>query len=159
LLRKKNSPERRGYFSIPCLLQNWSGMRIPNLERRSFYLRLIYALCLCGATWTHLQVVLVHGLSWDYGGAAPLTRIYWTSLLFIDPLTALLLLLSPGAGLILCVAVIVTDVVHNSWFALHHPIRTDLYLSQIVFLLFVAFTVWTAWRGAVSRSAALRAAD
>jgi hypothetical protein len=159
LLRKKNSPERRGYFSIPCLLQNWSGMRIPNLERRSFYLRLIYALCLCGATWTHLQVVLVHGLSWDYGGAAPLTRIYWTSLLVIDPLTALLLLLSPGAGLILCVAVIVTDVVHNSWFALHHPIRTDLYLSQIVFLLFVAFTVWTAWRGAVSRSAALRAAD
>jgi hypothetical protein len=134
-------------------------MRIPNLERRSFYLRLIYALCLCGATWTHLQVALVHGLWWDYGGAAPLTQIYWTSLLFIDPLTALLLLLSPGAGLILCVAVIVTDVVHNSWFVLHHPIRMDLYLSQIVFLLFVAFTVRTAWRGRARRPGALRAVD
>ena len=134
-------------------------MPIPNLERRSFYLRLIYALCLCGATWTHLQVALVHGLWWDYGGAAPLTQIYWTSLLFIDPLTALLLLLLPGAGLILCVAVIVTDVVHNSWFVLHHPIRMDLYLSQIVFLLFVAFTVRTAWRGRARRPGALRAVD
>ncbi|WP_434106892.1 hypothetical protein [Paraburkholderia caffeinilytica] len=104
-------------------------------------------------------MALVHGLSWDYGGAAPLTRIYWTSLLFIDPLTALLLLVAPGVGLILCVAVIATDVGHNSWFALHHPIRLDLYLSQIVFLLFVAFTVRTAWRGATRRSAALRAVD
>ena len=134
-------------------------MRIQDIERRSFYLRLIYALCLCGATWAHLQVALVHGLWWDYGGAAPLTQIYWTSLLFIDPLTVLLLLLSPRAGLILCVAVIVTDVVHNSWFALHHPIRMDLYVSQIAFLLFVAFTVRTAWREAASRGAALRAAD
>ncbi|MFL9983799.1 hypothetical protein [Paraburkholderia sediminicola] len=67
--------------------------------------------------------------------------------------------MSPTAGLILCVAVIVTDVVHNSWFALHHPIRMDLYLSQIAFLLFVAFTVRTAWRGAASRTAAQRAAD
>ncbi|CAE6765532.1 hypothetical protein PQR25_01250 [Paraburkholderia nemoris] len=134
-------------------------MRVHDIERRSFHLRLIYALCLCGATWTHLQVALVHGLWWDYGGAAPLTQIYWTSLLFIDPLTVLLLLLSPRAGLILCVAVIVTDVVHNSWFALHYPIRTDLYVSQIAFLLFVAFTVRTAWRGAASRAAALRAAD
>jgi hypothetical protein len=134
-------------------------MRIQDIERRSFYLRLIYALCLCGATWTHLQVALVHGLWWDYGGAAPLTQMYWTSLLFIDPLTVLLLLLSPRAGLIVCVAVIVADVVHNSWFALHHPIHVDLYLSQIAFLLFVAFTVRTAWRGVASRAAALRAAD
>jgi hypothetical protein len=59
----------------------------------------------------------------------------------------------------LCVAVIVTDVVHNSWFALRHPIRMDLYLSQTVFLLFVAFTVRTAWQGIASRVAAPRAVD
>lgn len=129
-------------------------MRIQNIERRSFYLRVIYALCLAGATLIHLQVAMVHGLWWDYGGAALGTRIYWTSLLFIDPLTALLLLLSPRAGLILCAAVIATDVAHNSWFALHHPIRMDLYLSQIVFLLFVAFSVRTAWRGVALRRAA-----
>ena len=134
-------------------------MRIPNLERHALYLRLIYALCLCGATWTHLHVALVHGLCWDYGGVAPLTRIYWTSLLFIDPLAALLLLMIPRAGLILCVAVIVTDVVHNSWFALHFPIRMDLFLSQIGFLLFVAFTVRAAWRGAARRPTARSAVD
>ncbi|HEX3634657.1 MAG TPA: hypothetical protein VHV99_04065 [Paraburkholderia sp.] len=115
--------------------------------RRFLHLRLIYALCLCRATGTHLQVVLVHGLWWDYGGAAPLTRIHWTSLLCIDPLTALLLPWRPEAGPILCVAVIVSDVVHNSWFALHHPIRMDLYLSQVVFLLFVACTVRTSGKG------------
>jgi hypothetical protein len=128
-------------------------MRLPDICRRSLCLRVIYALCLAGATWTHLQVALLHGLDWDYGGAAPFTRIYWSSLLFIDPLTALLVLVVPRAGLILCVAVIATDVAHNSWFALHHPVRVDLYLSQIVFLLFVAFTVRTAWRGAASRRA------
>jgi hypothetical protein len=134
-------------------------MRILPIHRHSVYLRAIYALCLLGATWTHLQVAIAHGLNWDYGGAAPFTRLYWTSLLFIDPLTALFLLVRPRAGLILCVAVIVTDVAHNSWFALHHPIRMDLYLSQIVFLLFVAFTVRTAWRGAASRRAVLSVID
>jgi hypothetical protein len=129
---------------------------MQDIFRRSLYLRVIYALCLGGATWTHLQVVLTHGLSWDYGNAALFTRIYWTSLLFIDPVTALLLLVSPAIGLLLCIAVIVTDVAHNSWFALHHPIRMDLYLSQIVFLLFVAFTVRMAWRGATGRCASLR---
>lgn len=128
---------------------------MQDIQRRSFWLRVIYALCLCGATWTHLQAALIHGLTWDYGGAAPFTRIYWTALLFIDPLTALLLLIAPTAGLIMCVAVIVTDVAHNSWFALHYPIRVDLYLSQIVFLLFVASTVRTAWRGRVNRRSAL----
>ena len=134
-------------------------MRKQDIRRRSFYLRVIYALCLVGATWTHFQVALVHGLDWDYGGVARLTQVYWTSLLFVDTLIALLLLVMPGAGLILCVAVIVTDVAHNSWFALHHPIRMDLYLSQIVFLLFVAFTVRTAWRGATSRRTGLSVID
>jgi hypothetical protein len=134
-------------------------MNIQNVVRRSFYLRVIYALCLCGATWTHLQVALAHGLAWDYGGVAPFTRIYWTSLLFIDPLAALLLVVMPRAGLIACVAVIVSDVAHNSWFALHHPVRLDLYLSQIAFLMFVAFTVRTAWRGAAVRREVLRVID
>jgi hypothetical protein len=88
------------------------------------------------------------------GGVAPLTRICSSSLLFIDPLTALLLLVMPRAGLILCVAVVVTDVAHNFWFALHRSIRMELYLSQIVFLLFVVFTVRMAW----SREPACRAA-
>ncbi|MFL9905817.1 hypothetical protein [Paraburkholderia sp. RL17-337-BIB-A] len=52
-----------------------------------------------------------------------------------------------------------SDVVHNSWFALHHPIRMGLYLSQVVFLLFVACAVRTAWQVAASGAAALRVVD
>jgi hypothetical protein len=117
-------------------------------EIRSLCLRVVYAVCLSGGTWTHLQVALVHGLWWDYGGAGLVTRVYWTALLFLDPLAALLLLVKPRLGLIACASIIVTDVLHNTWFVLHNPMRIDLYLAQIAFLLFVAFTVRTAWKGA-----------
>ena len=116
--------------------------------KHSLCLRVVYALCLAGGTWTHLQVALAHGLWWDYGGAALVTRVYWTALLFLDPLAALLLLVKPRLGLIACASIIVTDVLHNTWFALHNPARMDLYLSQIAFLLFVVFSVRTAWKGA-----------
>jgi hypothetical protein len=53
----------------------------------------------------------------------------------------------PHVGLIACVSIIVTDVLHNTWYVLHNPARMDLYLSQIAFPLFVAFTVRTAWKG------------
>lgn len=100
-------------------------------------------------------MALVHGLDWNRDGVTGLTRIDWRSLLVIDPLTALLLYAIPRARLILCVAVIVTDSAHNSWFTLHHPVCMNLYLSQIGFLLFVAFSVRTAWREAASRRVGL----
>jgi hypothetical protein len=71
---------------------------------RSLLLRIAYAVCLLGGTWTHLQVALTHGLWWDYGGVSLVTRV--------------------------------------------------LYLSQIVFLLFVAITVRMAWHGVPARSTA-----
>ncbi|WP_345811159.1 hypothetical protein AAGS40_10280 [Paraburkholderia sp. PREW-6R] len=126
-------------------------MLISQMARHAQGLRMIYAACFCGAFCTHLHVALLHGLNWDYGGVAPVTRLYWTSLLFIDPLVALLLLAAPRTGLALSVAVIVTDVAHNSWFALSHPIRLELYLSQIAFLLFVVATVRFAWQRAPRR--------
>ncbi len=54
-------------------------------------LRGTYAVCLLGATCTHVLIVAMHGLFWDYGGAPIFTRIYWTSLTFVDPLAAVLL--------------------------------------------------------------------
>jgi len=123
--------------------------------KRSFWLRVVYALCLLGATWNHLRVALDHGLWWDYGGAAMVTRIYWTALLSLDPLAAVLLLAQPRMGLIACASIIVTDVIHNSWYARHHPVRMDFYLSQIVFLLFVAVTIRMAWKGIPSPPARL----
>jgi hypothetical protein len=74
-------------------------------------------------------------------------RLYWALLTFLDLLAAVLLLVRPRAGLILCVGIIVTDVLNNSWVQ-YHGSRVDInYILQVVFLVFVSATVRTAWRG------------
>jgi hypothetical protein len=117
-------------------------------RKASLVLRAIYAICLLGATCTHVALLSRHGVLWDYGGAHLLTRIYWTSLTVLDPLAALLLFVRPHVGLILTVLIIVSDVLHNTLVGV--PPLNAMYLSQIAFLIFVASTVYIAWRGASS---------
>jgi hypothetical protein len=117
-------------------------------RKASLVLRAIYAICLLGATCTHVALLSRHGVLWDYGGAHLLTRIYWTSLTVLDPLAALLLFIRPHVGLILTVLIIVSDVLHNTLVGV--PPLNAMYLSQIAFLIFVASTVYIAWRGASS---------
>ena len=111
----------------------------------SLVLRAIYAICLLGATCTHVVMLWEHGVLWDYGGVHLLTRIYWTSLTVLDPLAALLLFVQPRVGLILTALIIVSDVLHNTLVGVSP--WNPMYLSQVAFLLFVAATVYTAWRG------------
>jgi hypothetical protein len=89
-----------------------------------------------------------HGVLRDYGGAHLLTRIFWTSLTVLDPLAALLLFAQPRVGLILTVLIIASDVLHNTLVGVSS--RNPMYLSQVAFLLFVASTVYVAWRGVSS---------
>lgn len=117
-------------------------------RKASFVLRVIYALCLLGATCTHVALLWQHGVLWDYGGALLFTRIFWTSLTFLDPLAALLLFVRPHVGLFLTVAIITSDVLHNTLVGVSP--RNPMYLSQVAFLLFVASTVYIAWRGVSS---------
>jgi hypothetical protein len=86
-----------------------------------------------------------HGVLWDYGGAHLFTRIYWTSLTLLDPLAALLLFVRPHVGLFLVVVIISSDMLHNTLVGV--PSLNAMYLSQVAFLLFVASTVYVAWRG------------
>jgi hypothetical protein len=117
-------------------------------RKASFALRIIYAICLLGATCTHVALLWQHGVLWDYGGAHVFTRIYWTSLTVLDPLAALLLFVWPRVGIVLTVAIITSDVLHNTLVGV--PSLNAMYLSQVVFLLFVAATVYVAWRGVPS---------
>ncbi len=111
-------------------------------------LRVIYAMCLLGATCSHVAMLWQHGVLWDYGGAHLFTRIYWTSLTFLDPLAALLLFVRPHVGIVLTFAIIMSDVLHN---ALVGGLSLNaMFVSQVVFLLFVASTVYIAWRGVLS---------
>ena len=115
----------------------------------SFVLRVIYAICLLGATCTHVTMLWQNGILGDYGGRNLFTRIYWTSLTFLDPLAALLLFFHPRIGLLLTVAIISSDVLHNTLIA-SNP-WNFMYLSQVAFLTFVISTVRVAWKGAPAK--------
>lgn len=72
--------------------------------------------------------------------------LFWTALTFIDPLAAILLMARPMLGLALTVAIIVIDVVINSWVGLIYGIDIASFLAQLLFLVFVILTVRIAWR-------------
>ena len=122
------------------------------VQRRGFVIRLFYALCLACATINHLRTVLARG--WFPAQLPPATALYWSSLTFLDPLAAGLLLVRPRMGIALTAAIIVSDVAHNLWFMAAHPLSASFVndvtssafmMSQIAFLLIVAATAPLAW--------------
>ena len=124
------------------------------MHRAGLSIRIVYALCLAGATVNHVRAVLSHG--WIPEHLPPATALYWSSLTFIDPLAAVLLFVRPRIGIALTVAIIVSNVAHNLGFLAAHPLHGSLLdevtsspfmMSQIAFLLFVAATAPVAWRG------------
>ncbi|MCO7580325.1 MULTISPECIES: hypothetical protein [Pseudomonas chlororaphis group] len=121
------------------------------MSRVSVSIRLLFTLCLLAASFNHLRAALDHGLLWDYGYGVdtPLaSRAFWGSLSFFDPLAALLLWLRPRWGLLLTLAIIVLDVVHNSFYvAAHSQWLETFYLSQVGFGLAVLVLLPLAWRG------------
>lgn len=73
----------------------------------------LYAVCLAGATCTHLaDLWRLQGE--PYPGVPASVSLYWKSLTVIDLLAVLLLFWRPRAGLLLTVLVIVSDVIVNS---------------------------------------------
>jgi hypothetical protein len=119
--------------------------------RASLVLRSLYALCMLAGTSTHIGTVITHGIFWDYGGAPLITRIYWTSLIILDPVAAALLFLKPRAGLLLTLAIIGSDVAHKTWLMQRSPTpnwSNWMYVLQVLFLAFVLLTISRAWRGA-----------
>lgn len=68
-------------------------------------------------TTTHTVQLVTRG--WVVFTAAPVwMNVYWTALTFLDPLAAVLLLRSRRAGLVLALAIMLSDVAINSY-ALH----------------------------------------
>lgn len=121
------------------------------MHRCSLLIRLLFALCLLVATANHLRAVLDHGWLWDYGyGPHTLlaSRVFWGALTVLDPLAALLLWFRPRRGLLLTLAIIACDVLHNSFYVAAHGQWTQtFYLSQLGFLLAVLVLSPLAWRG------------
>lgn len=123
------------------------------MQRRVTWIRVVYALCLAGATINHMRAVLTYG--WLRHDVPMATAIYWSSLTLLDPVAALLLFIRPRVGVGLTVAIILSDVAHNLWFRAAHPLSTSFIkdvtssffmMSQIAFLVFVTFTAPLVWR-------------
>lgn len=109
--------------------------------RASIVIRTVFALCLLAATFNHARAILQHGLLWDYGYGnkiALTSKIYWDVLTILDPLAAVLLFIKPRAAVWLTVAIIVSDVIHNTYYvATDDQWFAPFYLAQVGFLVIV----------------------
>jgi hypothetical protein len=112
----------------------------------SFLIRLIYAICLAGASFNHASIIAAHGLNWNYGGLPVFVCVFWTALTFFDALAVILLMTKPIFGLGLAATIIVCDVVINSWVGMTYGFDLASFFAQVLFLVFVMSTVGIAWR-------------
>jgi hypothetical protein len=128
-----------------------SGMNVQKRGKKiSFTLRVIYAVCLIGATYNHLAAILLHGVLWDYnyGPGFPIfSRIFWAALTILDPISAVLLFVRPNWGVKTTAGIIIADVFHNIWVVerfsavqFYGLFRVTPLSEQIVFMMFVIFT-------------------
>ncbi len=125
------------------------------MPRASIVIRTLFALCLLGATVNHGLAIVRHGWLWDYGLGidVPLfSRLYWDTLTFVDPLAAILLFARPRAGVGLTVGVIVSDVLHNTYYVARLGLwLAPFYLAQVAFLVAVLGLAHVALRGSRAR--------
>lgn len=116
-------------------------------------IRIIYAVCLGAGTVTHAATLWTCGLLCTYGGVPLITRTFWTSLTFLDPLAATLLFVRPRLGLASTLVIMLSDVANNTliWTSHRSPglafngVNQFAYACQLAFLIFVLSTVRLAW--------------
>ncbi|HVU31935.1 MAG TPA: hypothetical protein VHE61_00775 [Opitutaceae bacterium] len=122
-----------------------SGRVVGTVESTlSLGLRMAYAACLLVATITHVVMHVRFGVLLERlpSEIYPIfSRLYWSSLTLLDPLSALLLFLSPRWGVVAILGVIVSDVAHNTWLLYHIGGQPNfMYWCQVGFLVFVVAT-------------------
>lgn len=109
--------------------------------RAPVVIRTLFAVCLLAATFNHARAILLHGVLWDYGYGnriSMFSRLYWAALTILDPLAAVLLFIKPRAGIGLTIAIIVSDVIHNTYYvAASDQWLAPFYLAQVGFLVIV----------------------
>ena len=103
----------------------------------------IYILALLAGTFTHLRDIAEFGFLPYVNAPLPL-NIYWTSLTFLDPLAIALLLRRLRWGVLLTLAIMLTNVPVNFWASLYvwevPPLSNVSLLLQTAFLAFVLLT-------------------
>ena len=59
-----------------------------------------------------------------------LSRLFWDSLTFLDPLAIILLFLKPKTGVILVLSIISLDVIHNNYIYFEELYQSNLQLTN-----------------------------
>lgn len=95
-------------------------------------------------TYTHALDILNYGwLPYEF---RPLPwNLYWTSLVILDPLAAILVWVRTQAGLILGVAIMASNVLVNGYTAFVVGYK-EFYFALTLQSLFALFVFWVAWR-------------
>lgn len=75
--------------------------------------RLIWVLCLLIGTGFHLVDLI--GSGGAYPGYPVGTVVFWNALTVLDPVAATLLFWRPRLGVVVTLAIMLTDVAHNVW--------------------------------------------
>lgn len=125
---------------------------LKTARNSSFLIRLVYGICLAGASLNHARIVAAYRLRWNYGGLPVFVCVFWTALTFVDALAVILLMTKPMFGLGLTTATIVCDVVINAWVGLRYGFDLPSFVAQVMFLVFVMSTVGIARRSESRRS-------
>ncbi len=113
-------------------------------------------MCLLIAGANHARTLFLHGLFWNYGGVAWASAVYWSSLTIIDPITAAILFVRPKVGVVSTVLLITTNVLHNLAVTARYAPESEFLtraanpflIIQSGFMVFVAATARSAWKGA-----------
>lgn len=102
---------------------------------------LVYFVGFLTGTTTHTIDNIANGL-FGYTNFHIALNIYWTSLTLLDPLSILLLILAPEAGLVLSAFVMISDLAVNYGVILHlHQSLNYAVICQLVFGTFLFATM------------------
>jgi hypothetical protein len=126
-------------------------MLFSRLKTKTRLILTIQSICMLSGTATHLLWIINNGFLSEKNNVPMISRLFWDSLTFLDPLAAVLLIIKPKTGLYLTAAIITVDVIHNSIicfrgfsFETSYFIRwmqsNWMLISQITFGLFVLIT-------------------
>lgn len=102
-------------------------------------------------TSTHVLWVIINGFNSPEYNVPFLSRLFWDSLTFLNPLAAILLFIKPKIGLYVVLIIIIVDLIHNNiiyfseLYTGHLQIIDWIFkywmiLGQIIFMVFVVST-------------------
>ena len=108
-------------------------------------------------TTTHLLWVINNGFLSEKYSVPVLSKFFWDSLTFLDPVAAILLLLKPKTGIWVAVIIIIIDVLHNGnncfRALLKEPLSVTSWIinnwmlwAQFFFGLFIIVSFKNNWR-------------